>query len=47
MNRLRLIALMSIAVVGLSACMSEGVDGDSDDGVFQITHTTKGTVYWQ
>lgn len=40
-------ALLTAALVSLSACMSEGIDNDSDEGVFTITHTTRGTVYWQ
>ncbi|MCF2870559.1 hypothetical protein L0664_05735 [Octadecabacter sp. G9-8] len=48
MTRIRNFALIAFATVGLTACgMSEGIDADSDDGVFTITHTTKGTVYWQ
>jgi len=48
MTRLRTFALLSITTVALTACgMSEGIDADSADGVFAITHTTKGTVYWQ
>lgn len=48
MTRIRTISLLAVALVGLSACgMSESMDGDSDQGVFQITHTTKGTLYWE
>ena len=44
----RTLSLIAIAALTLSACgMSEGIDADSDEGVFTITHTTKGTVYWQ
>lgn len=46
MTRIRNFTLIAFASVGLAACgMSEGVDQDSDEGVFMITHTTKGTVY--
>ena len=49
MTRLRTFSLLSIALVGLSACgMSEmNMDSDSDEGIFLITHTTKGTLYWE
>lgn len=47
MKRFTLAALISVAVASLSACMSEGIDGDSNEGLVQITHTTKGSVYWQ
>jgi hypothetical protein len=49
MTRLRTLSLLSIALVGLTACgMAEGaMDSDSDEGVFLITHTTKGTLYWE
>ena len=48
MTRARLIALLTIATVGLSACgVSEGIDADSKDGMVLITHTTKGTLYWE
>jgi len=45
MISLRLFALMSITA--LSACSMEGVDGDSGDGLIQITHTERGTLYWE
>ena len=47
MTRLRSVDLMTIAAMSLSACLSEGIDQDSNEGIVQITHTTKGTVYWQ
>lgn len=47
MTRLRTIALMSVAVFGLSACLSEGIDSDSKEGIIMITHTGPGTLYWQ
>jgi len=42
-------ALLSIALVGLTACGvgEASMDSDSDEGVFTITHTTKGTLYWE
>lgn len=46
MTRLRLIALLSVATLTLSACMSEN-DTDSREGLVSITHTTKGTLYWE
>jgi len=47
MTRIRTLSFILIAFTGLSACMSEGIDADSDEGIYTITHTTKGTVYWQ
>ena len=48
MTHIRTLSLIAIAALTLSACgMSEGIDADSDEGVFTITHTTKGTVYLQ
>lgn len=48
MTRLRTFTFATLAAVGLSACMSEGsMDPDSNQGVFLITHTGPGTVYWQ
>jgi ABC-type glycerol-3-phosphate transport system substrate-binding protein len=48
MTHIRTLSLIAIAALTLSACgMSEGIDADSDEDVFTITHTTKGTVYWQ
>ena len=47
MTKLRTIAFMTVAALSLSACMSEGVDADSNSGLVQITHTTKGSLYWQ
>ncbi|MDC1380234.1 hypothetical protein N8388_06240 [Octadecabacter sp.] len=48
MTRIRTLSLIAIAALTLSACgMLEGIDADADEGVFTITHTTKGTVYWQ
>ncbi len=47
MKRLRTFALLTLAATSLSACLSEGIDQDSTDGIMVITHTTRGTVYWQ
>jgi len=47
MTRFRTLALMTLASVALSACMGEGIDADSTDGLITITHTTKGTLYWE
>ena len=48
MTRIRTLSLIALATLTLSACgMGESMDADSDEGVFAITHTTKGTVYWQ
>ena len=49
MTRLRTFSLLSIALVGLTACGvgEASMDSDSDEGVFTITHTTKGTLYWE
>lgn len=47
MTRIRTASLMMIALVGLSACMSEGIDSDSSEGIIMITHTTAGSVYWE
>lgn len=47
MTRLKAFAFLSIAALSLSACMSEGIDADSSEGVFMIYHNGPGTVYWQ
>lgn len=47
MSRFIKFAFLAVTVASLSACMSEGIDRDSDDGIFTITHTTKGTLYWE
>ena len=44
MTKLRNFSLLSIALIGLTAC---GMASDSGDEVFLITHTTKGTLYWE
>ena len=48
MTRLRSFALLSATAFALTACgMSESIDSDSPDGIFTITHTTKGSLYWE
>ena len=47
MTRIRTMTILAITVMSLTACMSEGIDNDSDEGIFTITHTTKGTLYWE
>lgn len=48
MTRIRSLALLAAAAFTLTACgMSEGIDADSTAGIYQITHTTKGTLYWE
>ncbi len=48
MTRMRTISLLTVALVALSACsIGENLDADSPDGIFTITHTTKGTLYWE
>lgn len=48
MTRIRTFSLLTVALLGLSACgMSEAIDADSSEGIFLITHTTKGTLYWE
>ncbi len=39
------ISLLTVALVSLGACMSGGSNSNSD--TFTITHTTKGTLYWE
>jgi hypothetical protein len=47
MTGLRTAVLFMIASVGLTDCMSEGIDGDSNQDIVQITHTTKASLYWE
>lgn len=48
MAHIRKISLLTVALVGLSACMSErSMDRDSGGEYVTITHTTKGTLYWE
>jgi len=47
MTHIRKIAILTVALVSLSGCLSEGIDQDSTEGVYTITHTTKGTLYWE
>ena len=47
MSRLCLATILLVTTLPLSACMSEGADRDSDDGYITITHTTRGTLYWE
>ena len=47
MTRLRTAVLFMIASVGLTDCIGEGIEGDSNQDIVQITHTTKGSLYWE
>lgn len=49
MTRICSFSLLTVALVALSACGSSeaSMDSDSSAGISMITHTTKGTLYWE
>ena len=48
MSRILILALALPSTAGLTACtLGENVDGDSADGYITITHTQRGTLYWE
>ncbi|SLN17026.1 hypothetical protein [Pseudooctadecabacter jejudonensis] len=42
---LRALTLMTACLVTLAAC--SGSNGDSTEGIITITHTERGTLYWE
>lgn len=48
MSRLFILVLALGSAAGLSACsVGETIDGDSAQGYVTITHTQRGTLYWE
>ncbi|MEL6959332.1 MAG: hypothetical protein AAGL89_10320 [Pseudomonadota bacterium] len=48
MKRFMLLAALLTGTVSLSACaMGEGIDRDATGDYITITHTQRGTLYWE